>query len=160
MSKGGPHLEGLVGTENRCDLVPAVRASHSAELADQPLACLAVVGHLFLVVWAHQALGTERAMTQSANSVCKGADLHRPDGGAGEPRWWCSWWCSTTRWCMRASQSPSAPSRHPGGSSFHLPQEARGVMTIITMTIRVLALWLTINLSILFTAVSQCPEQH
>ena len=50
---GGPHLEGLVGAEHRCDLVPTVGAPHSAELAHQPLARLAVVGHLFLVVWAH-----------------------------------------------------------------------------------------------------------
>lgn len=63
---GWPHLEGLVGAEHRCDLVPAVGAPHSAELAYQPLACLAVVGYLFLVVWAHQALGTERAMASSA----------------------------------------------------------------------------------------------
>lgn len=50
---GLAHLEGLVGAEHRRDLVPAVRAPHSAELAYQALACLAVVGHLFLVVWAH-----------------------------------------------------------------------------------------------------------
>lgn len=59
---GSAHLEGLVGAEHGCDLVPAVGAPHSAELAYQTLARLAVVGHLFLVVWAHEALGTERAM--------------------------------------------------------------------------------------------------
>lgn len=52
----GPHLEGLVGAEHWGDLVPTVGAPHPAELAHQPLACLAVMGHLFLVVRAHQAL--------------------------------------------------------------------------------------------------------
>lgn len=62
LDKGGPYLEGLVGTEHWCDLVPAVGAPHPAELTYQSLACLAVVGHLFLVVWAHKTLGTQRTM--------------------------------------------------------------------------------------------------
>lgn len=95
----GPHLEGLVGTEHRCDLVAAVGASHTAKLAYQSLAGLAVVGHLFFVIWAHQALGAERAMRQSASGVCKGADLPQsglvpslcwPNVGGEEFSWWCS----------------------------------------------------------------------
>lgn len=58
----GAHLESLVGTEDWGDFVPTVGTADPAELAYQPLTCLAVVGHLLLVVWAHQALGTQRTM--------------------------------------------------------------------------------------------------
>uniref|UniRef100_A0A452V0X3 Dolichyl-diphosphooligosaccharide--protein glycosyltransferase subunit KCP2 n=1 Tax=Ursus maritimus TaxID=29073 RepID=A0A452V0X3_URSMA len=36
-ARQGPHLEGLVGAEHGCDLVPSVGAPYSAELAHQPL---------------------------------------------------------------------------------------------------------------------------
>lgn len=71
----GLYLEGLVGTEHWRDLVPTVGAPYSAELAHQPLACLTVVGHLFLVVWTHQTLEVQRTVKQSARGVWKGADL-------------------------------------------------------------------------------------
>lgn len=36
----GLYLEGLVGTEHWCDLVPTVGTPYSAELAHQSLTCL------------------------------------------------------------------------------------------------------------------------
>lgn len=71
----GLYLEGLVGTEHWCDLVPTVGTPYSAELAHQSLTCLTVVGHLFLVVWTHQTLGMQKIMKQSSTCVCKDADL-------------------------------------------------------------------------------------
>lgn len=50
------YLEGLVGIEHWCNLVPTVGAPYPAELAYQPLTRLTVVGHLFLVVRTHQTL--------------------------------------------------------------------------------------------------------
>ena len=49
----GPHLEGLVGADHWRDFVATVGAPHTAELAHQSLARLAVMGYLFLVIWAH-----------------------------------------------------------------------------------------------------------
>lgn len=124
--------------------MPAVGAPHSAELAYQPLACLAIVGHLLLVVWAHEALGTERAVTQSANGACKGADL--PEGQFGALPPWALW--EEVSWC--------APQCHlvvhtgvKGGLSCTLQASAllssilRCVVTTIMMII--LALWLIVN---------------
>lgn len=92
--RSSPYPESLVGAEHRRDLVAGVSASHAAELAHQPLAGLAVVSHLLLVLWAHQTLhGHEEAQQSfrtppprvSPQLVCCGTrgtpNSKDPDGG-------------------------------------------------------------------------------
>lgn len=81
-----PYPESLVGAEHRRDLVAGVSASHAAELAHQPLAGLAVVSHLLLVLWAHQTLHGHEEAQQSFRTPPKGLSPARLLWHPGNPK--------------------------------------------------------------------------